>query len=284
VNRYLKKLPALIGIFIIFTACAPDNEKVLFEQASAIDARPFLTESELFRSVTESFEEGPGKPVRALVVPHHAAAAALAAEAISRAAADPPASVIVLAPNHYNEGPAAASTKLDFLSHGTRVSADMAAIDRLLNQGLIKLNDELFIREHSVGMLVPLISWYLPEAEIIPVIFHHGYDEYKIIEIIEALKPETDAGAVILASIDFSHHLTRDEAIEKDIKMREYLERGDARTITGLDSSYIDAPTVMSALLLHFGTDDMEIITNTNSGILMQNPITPCTSYFTIQF
>ena len=284
------------AVSLAITSCAGRTEKTAFEQAKAIDARPFLSERELLRSVSEetwtamglSGPAGPAgggeKPINGIVVPHHTAAAALSAELISRLAESRPPTVIILAPNHYNVGAAASGTACDFLCYGKRIPADKAAIERLRDAGLISIDDAPFDREHSVGELMPIIAWYLPDVEVIPVIFHHGYDEQKILDVIEALKPEIDAGAVIMASIDFSHYLPMAQAEEKDREMMAYLENGDADIIAGLDSGYIDSPTIMAAMLLYFGTDSMEIVENTNSGALMQNPVSPCTSYFTIEF
>ena len=283
-------------IAALLASCAGGDGKVVFEQAQAVDARIFLSENELLRGVSEETwvapepagfgdlpEAGAG-PAKGAVAPHHAAAASLSAQIISRLAESGPPAVIILAPNHYNTGSPAISTTRDFLCYGKRISTDNAAIKRLEAAGLVSINDAPFENEHSVGMLLPLIAWYLPDAEVIPVIFHHRYDAQRILGIIEALKPETDAGAVILASIDFSHYLPMKEAEEKDREMRGYILNGDAETISGLDSAYIDSPTIMAAMLLHFGTEGMEIIANTNSGRLMQNPVSPCTSYFTVRF
>jgi len=298
-----KRLAALILFTVLTTACSqaaqPDQregqgeqEKIYSDLPRAIDVRPFLSERELIRGVSveawatlglDGFA-APERGIKALVTPHHAAAAALAAESISRLAENPPPVVIILGPNHYNTGDGATGTTRDFVYHGKRIAVETEAVSRLAGSGLIGLNDAPFEREHSVGMLLPIIEWYLPETKIIPIIFHHRYDVQKILDIIEALELETEAGAVIIASIDFSHYLTSDEAAGKDLKMREYLENGDALAIAELDASFIDSPTIMAALLLRFGIENMEIIANTNSGILMQNPVSPCTSYFTIQF
>ena len=276
----------------VLSSCVGNRDKIAFEQAQTIDARPFLSEAELLRSLSEESwaalglgglrEEESG--VLGLVVPHHAAAAALAAEAISRLAENPPPTVIILAPNHYNTGSVAIGTTSDFICYGKKVESDAVAVKRLASAGLVSVSDEPFEREHSVGMLLPVVAWYLPDVKVIPVIFHHGCETQKILEIIEALKAETEAGAVIVASIDFSHYLTMAEAEEKDREIKGYMESGDIETIAGLDSSYVDSPTILAAMLAHFGAENMEIIANTNSGVIMQNQASQCTSYFTIRF
>ena len=281
----------ILAALVCLASCSP-QERVSFEQSPAIDARPFLLESELLRGISKETWASFGLKeaavstgeVKCVVVPHHSVAATLAAESISRLVEGGPPSVIILAPNHYNTGAAAVSTTRDFLCYDSRVAVDAAAVKRLSGAGLISIDDGPFFQEHSVGMLIPLIAWYLPDAKVIPIIFHHGYDEKKIIEIIDGLTPEIDNGAAIIASIDFSHYLPMEEAMGKDREMRGYLLSGDTETIRRLDSSYIDAPTIMTALLERFGTGNMEITANTNSGAVMQNPVSPCTSYFTIVF
>jgi len=292
-------------VFLLASACTPVNimetqgqhaEPVTAVQARAIDVRPFLSESELMRSVsvetwvTLGLGEGNDSgsvntnPVKGIVAPHHAAAAALSAECISKLVENEPPCIIILAPNHYNTGSPAISTTGSFTCYGRSIPTDQEAIKRLYSMGLVSISDVTFEKEHSVGMLVPIIAWYLPEAKVIPVIFHHGFSVQGILDIIDALRPEIDEGAAIVASIDFSHYLTMSQAEEKDREMRGYLLNGEAGVISGLDSGYIDSPTIMAAMLSYFGTENMEIIANTNSGRLMQNPISPCTSYFTIQF
>ncbi|MCL1808146.1 MAG: AmmeMemoRadiSam system protein B [Clostridiales bacterium] len=297
VQAALSACTGTAGVASDWEAAALEQDgKVAFTQTQAIDARPFLSESELLKSVSEECWEAFGlgkpdglasvgeKPIRGVVVPHHAAAAALSAYLISRLAESQPPAVIILAPNHYNTGAEAITAASDFMCHSKRVSAGTEAAERLGRAGLVSISDEPFKREHSIGMLLPIIAWYLPDAEVIPVIFHHGADEGRILAVLHALSPEIEAGAVVVASIDFSHYLTWAEAVEKDRETRGYLENGDAAAISKLDSSYVDSPTVMAAMLMHFGTEGMEIVANTNSGILMNNPVSPCTSYFAIQF
>jgi len=290
---------------IVMTACSQERGREQISEdergaaalpaaapRAAIDARPFLSEEELRRSLSEgsgntgqeSLLDAEQEPVKALVVPHHTVAASLTAECVSRLTTQQPPAIIILAPNHYNVGSAAIGSASDFQCYGRKISTDAGALMRLADAGLISVNAQPFAREHSVGMLLPIIAWYLPDTKVIPIIFHHRYDSDQIAGIIRALKPEIDEGAVIIASIDFSHYLPMEEAEEKDQEMREYLMKGDLTTISKLDSSYIDSPTIMAALLSCFGTENMRIIANTNSGRIMRNPVSPCTSYFTIQF
>lgn len=233
-------------------------------------------------------EDLPSK-IQALVVPHHSLAGQMAAEAISLWAysENKPTAVILLGPNHENTGPPAAVTKRSWATAAGPADSQEEMIQDLIDRGFAEEADELFETEHSIGTLVPWVAKYLPGVPVVPIIFHYKYSAAELAELLDALQPWLDRGAVILESIDFSHGLTMEEAEKKDYKMKTYLQSRAWKEIARLDSTYLDAPTLLSALIerdFEDGQSSLCILSNTNAGRLMKNSQSVVTSYFTLAF
>ncbi len=231
-------------------------------------------------------EAAPEK-IQALVVPHHSLAGQMAAEAISlwAYAEDKPTAVILLGPNHENIGPPAAVTKRDWSTAAGPADSQKELVQSLIDQGFAEEADDLFITEHSIGALVPWVAKYLPGVPVVPIIFHYRYPSEDFAKLMEALQPWLEDGAVILGSIDFSHGLAMEAAEEKDRQMRNYLLNQAWEEIARLDSTYLDAPTLLSALMerdARDGRNSLCILSNTNAGRLMKNSQAVVTSYFTL--
>jgi len=227
--------------------------------------------------------------IQALVVPHHGLAAEMAAEAIALwgQAETKPTAVIILGPNHVNKGPQAATTNRGWQTSEGTVDGQQEIIESLLDKGLVKEADELFDTEHSIGVLMPWLAKYLPGTPVVPLIFHYRYPENELETLLAALKPWLDNGAVILMSIDFSHGLTMEEAEKKDRQMTQFLLENNDQKIKALDSTYLDGPTLLSALMKYYteqGQKNPYILSNTNAGRLMKNSRCVVTSYFTLAF
>jgi AmmeMemoRadiSam system protein B len=262
---------------------AEDREVILHPTNGVINTGSFINLAAL-RPKLPPVPAADSEKIKGLVISHHTVAAELCAAAIAPLAKQKPPAVILLGPNHYNFGPPAAATLYDWQYGENKFYTDQAAVKRLAKANLASIDNRPFAYEHSTGMLAPLIGEYVPEARIIPVIFHHGYPVEKILAILDCLTPEIEAGAVIVASIDFSHYLTMLEAEEKDRQTEAYLTNRDIDIISNLDSTYIDSPTVMAALMKYFAEDELEITANTNSGRLLKNADIVCTSYFMLRF
>ena len=236
-----------------------------------------------------NLETSPPEQIKALVVPHHVVAAGLTAQAIALLTQleVKPTAVIVIGPNHSNSEAAAATTRLGWQTVSGNAEAEQTMITALLQQGLIKENDALFQKEHSIAAIIPWIVEYLPGTPVVPIIFHYQYPLKDLQSIMAVLDPWLQQGAVLVASIDFAHGLARAPAERNDKVTRAAIQNGDSKKIAHLDSKYLDAPTLLAALLDYFADQQQlppYILANTNSGDLLQNSQGEVTSYFTIAF
>lgn len=295
-KRLLTIIILLLPAIILLAGCSVSGDKVsqtaaadtegqsvTVSQKQVINGRAFISENELNQALAEiNTTADDDKPLKMLVVPHHTVAASLSAQAIALLVEQQPQTVIIIGPNHSNRGAEASTTKADWQTYNGLLKANQTAIDAMLDGGLVKENNSLFAGEHSIGLVTDIVAAYLPDAQIVPLALQHGYDIDHIAAILDTIDADN---CVIIASIDFSHNLTQNEAEQKDRQMRSFLEQGNYQTIANLDSEYIDAPTIMAYLLKVAQEQqlDLEILNNDNSGqILGDSELV--TSYFTIAF
>ncbi|MCG2686070.1 AmmeMemoRadiSam system protein B, partial [Candidatus Parcubacteria bacterium] len=196
--------------------------------------------------------------------------------------------IILLGPNHEDRGSLGAlTTDSGWETPFGVVQADSKAIFSLGDRGLVRVDNESLVAEQSVTALVAFIKYYLPEAQIVPIVLKSGFalEEAEILgEVLAELWDET---SVLLASVDFSHYLTNFEAQRKDeVTLRAISDR-NLPELFDLNSDYLDSPQAIGTLLVAvglLGANEMEVLYHSNSGELSGNDFVPTTSYFVLTF
>ena len=90
-----------------------------------------------------------------------------------------------------------------------------------------------------------------------------------------------------MASVDFSHYLTRQEAEDKDKETLKVIEAKNLDTLFTMGNDYLDSPAALGSLFLtmeNLDISDLTLLDHTNSGILMGNDMIETTSYMTMLF
>jgi AmmeMemoRadiSam system protein B len=249
----------------------------------------FVTRQELHAALAAAAQrpEIPEGRIVSGVVPHHLLAGRLIAEFMEVLAGQEPDLIILVGPNHPNEGGRVITGLYDWQTPEGLVRTDAAVTRDLLNRGLAVRDEETLSREHSVGALVPFIKHFLPQARVVTLILHRDVSGRELDGLAAALEPRLGQKAVLVASVDFSHYLTRREAEAKDEYTLKVMRNFDYATLFRLDNDYLDSP---ASLALVFrcaegkGLRQFSVLENTNSGILLQNDVMDTTSYFTLVF
>jgi len=218
--------------------------------------------------------------VRAGTVSHHLFIRELIARYFSELARRVhPETIILLGPNHHARGhsPIALSA-LRWRTPFGFVEPDIPRILQITRTGLARIEEEPFVHEHSIGALVPFIRRTFPGAEIVPIIFKKDADRGTCVELARTIAQGMD-GALVLASLDFSHYKTSREAeLEDRASLAVIRSLGSDR----VDDAYVDSRpallTLMSICRI-IGAGSVEVVEHTNSGILAHDPAVPCTSY-----
>ncbi len=223
-----------------------------------------------------------------IVVPHHNVASNLIAEAVEILSRQQPKIVFIVGPNHKNVG---SPITTDFIqwqtTSGTSYPATQTITELINSKIAVKDENNIFATEHSIGTIMPFVNYYIPKAEIIPIVLHYQISLEQIKELAEFLKPHLEEGAVLIASIDFSHGLDMAKAVERDAITQKLMEKYAIKELMQLDNTYLDAPGVLALILtLSQGVGDANftILANTNAGKILNITNQEVTSYFTLLF
>ncbi|HHX24950.1 MAG TPA: AmmeMemoRadiSam system protein B [Thermoanaerobacterales bacterium] len=231
--------------------------------------------------------EYPDKKIYGAVVPHHMLAHKLISEVFMLLQKNPPPLLIFLGPNHENRGNKILTSSLGWQTPFGTVEVEQKCISQLLATNLVKREDHVFTSEHSIGNLMPFVKYYLPNTKVVPIIYHHDVSKKEAAQLARHLGKLAEDGAVIIASVDFSHYLTRKEAEQKDIETLKIMEEKNLDTLFTLGNDHLDSPAALGTLFLTMeclGVNNFTLLGHTNSGILLENDLIETTSYITLLF
>ncbi len=281
------------GLAHAFRSSMSDQVSRSPQQTATIDLprialQPMFFERDNFqRAITKAETVEPKNDIRAIVVPQHLLASELVAQQLKRASGRSIRHVVLIGPNHFNSGVGAIATAHaawqtplgDVRSDADLTKACISDLD-LLDQ------PEIFTNEHAVGAIVPFIKYYLPEAQILPIVFNSYAMESDVERVGAWLSDHLPDDGLIIYSIDFSHYLTRENADTKDAETREYIERGDLGRIMTLGNDHLDSPASLATALWYAKAKNLNTtilsVTNSDDYAVERTPET--TSYFSIVF
>ena len=255
----------------------PISQSPTFSTEFAYDNRTFLP------AVFQNPSPPKGSAPSVMVIPHHLTASNLIAGGISLLTADPPGTIIILSPNHADTG------QCDIVSSSNswdtpygQVPVDQKLLDLFVRYGTVCLDNLAIVPEHGLAGLMPFLAYYLPNTQVVPFALKKNLDPALLDSFIRQLITVSPATAII-ASIDFSHGLTHDQAKQSDTQTENYIYNHNYPAIEKLSSEYLDSPaSLISALkIISARSLSPEVLVHTDSFAFNQIPDS-VTSYFLI--
>lgn len=279
-----------ISLLVAFLCSGCINQRsqqtIEFSQTTLKGSHPDrFFEISCFPKEIKDLSEAGGRIIGA-VVPHHLVAYELIGEVFGLLQKQEPSLVFIFGPNHFHRGERILTSTWSWQTPFGLVEADEEAIEKLFERTAIKEGNEVFSQEHSIGSLMAFVKYYLPKAKIVPIILHHDVS----LEEVQALAKTIAAineDSIYLASVDFSHYLTAEEAELKDRETKDMMQKKNLAGLFTLGDDYLDSPAslgMLFALMGEKGFDDFEVLKNTNSGYILGSGSIETTSYFTLIF
>lgn len=190
---------------------------------------------------------GIAETIKGSILPHHLVAGYIPATFFTELAKQKPSTVVIIGPNHFfrGENPVISTTNDQLTSYGS-LRVDDGLIKKLLNDGLIGVDEAVISKEHSITALTPFIKKTLPNTKILPLIIKYQTPTSTLESLFNRLTDILPSDAVVVASIDFSHYMTWPVANFHDELTREAIRNFDYGRINKLD---IDSPASLYVFL-----------------------------------
>lgn len=173
--------------------------------------------------------------------------------------------VVILGPNHFGAGNHnILVSRYPYKSPWGVMYPDEEVINKILDEKIAFSDEKPFEREHSISTLTGFAKYYLPKALIVPIILKSNTNSNEAEELAHFLSENLSKKSVVVASVDFSHHLNNIGAQYHDNLSTSVIESFDFDRIYDLE---IDSPPSVYTLLKYLegrGAQDIEYI-STNS-------------------
>jgi len=224
---------------------------------------------------------------KAIVVPHHLLAADIIAELFVSAKGKDISNIVIIGPNHENKGVSAVSSGyLKWETPFGGVETDNVLVGSFLDKFKIQSSVFAFEKEHSIGAIVPFVSYYFPNTKVVPIIFNSTATFSDVDSVSKWMKDNLDDNSLVVISTDFSHYLHEDKARNNDKITKQLILDGDIDKIMLLNNDFVDSPASLSVGILYSKLIGLSpnIIRNNISNDFLSAPSFETTSYFGISF
>lgn len=268
----------------LFVYCQKDDQKSTTLQDSKFHYA--ATNNKEFYGNIESIEKDKNfnKRVYGGIVSHHLLAAPEIAKFFKNISHQKVSTVVVIGPNHYERASDILISQYSYKTPWGVLETDHKNIKKILNSNLAKNREKPFKNEHSISALAGFVKYSFPEAKFIPIILGKKAPASKLNLLSEKLKKILPEDSLVLASVDFSHHLHKTAAIFHDRKSIATIAGFDLRNIRNLE---IDSPASIYTLLKYSKQKNTQEIDykNVNSAELVKNDgLEDVTSYLFAYF
>ncbi len=158
--------------------------------------------------------------------------------------------IVILGPNHFNAGKGdVIISKEPYKTTWGELEIELETVGKLISAGIAKNEENPFEREHSMSVLVGFIKNKFPEAKVVPVIIKHGTTKEKMQKLAEELNRILPEDSLVLASVDFSHHVNNQTAQNQDKQSIEAIKGFNTDLIWNFPPEQMDSPATIYALL-----------------------------------
>lgn len=170
--------------------------------------------------------------------------------------------IVVIGPNHYSAGdrPALVTTNPYVTPWGT-IDTDTALVNALVSKKVATLENNPFREEHSISALVSYVAHNFPHARIVPIILKRNTPRVQLDDLATALDTLATNKTVVIASVDFSHHLNRVATQFHDEMSISALQNFDMDRLFELE---VDSPPSLYTLLSYLSKNDARAFTYTH--------------------
>lgn len=241
--KLLRLIGLMLAISVVVFSCARNNEKLKITYTYPGDVEMWnhiFTVKEPYK-----FESAP----LGVIVPHHLIVAEeLAKFYAGLAAVTQPKLVVVISPNHYQNGEDYIQTceRCEFQTTNGPLELDNEFKNNLVKDSVANFNDETFIKEHGIYNEAPFVKKYFPSAKIVPIVLKWKIPKEKVEALAEWLNKNLPTDSLVITSVDFSHYIPVEAADFHDWSAYATIKNFDYDNVYDLE---IDSPSSIYTIL-----------------------------------
>lgn len=185
--------------------------------------------------------------IRGAVVSHHLLMADDIAKTFAAMGDTAVETVVIVGPDHFRAGPGiVAVSRFPYETPWGIVEPALPFIDALIREGVATQDEYVFEAEHSISSLVAYVKYHFPNAKIVPIVLQRNVAPEVSAMIGRYLAAQLPLHSIVIASVDFSHHLDATAADFHDAKSIEAIRAFDFASLSRLE---IDSPASIAVLL-----------------------------------
>lgn len=220
------------------------------------------------------------------IIPHHLLAADLIANFFNNLEGADFDIVVLIGPNHFSSGQAdIISSAYDWRTPYGILSYDKKVGQLLNKKSNIVIDEQAVEGEHAIFSEVSFIKKTFPQAKFVPLMMRSTVDSNTVTKLAKSLFAiSKDKKILVLASVDFSHYKTSQEAQADDKESIAAIDNFDFNNIYNIN---VDSPPAIYTILkfADLNNTKFNLLDNSNSAILSNHPeLESTTSYITGYF
>jgi len=201
------------------------------------------------------------------IVSHHFLAKQSIADFYNKVGNNEISTIFLVSPDHYNTyfrpDSIAYTSSLNWTTPFGELKTDNALIKSLANNK-IEINDSAMGLEHGIYVEMPFIKKFFPNAKIVPLVLRNNLSPDEFVAFGKQIKNIGGENSILIASSDFSHNATAEQAKENDKKSIEALNDLDENTLKNVTNDCKNCLAVLSGFI-NEQKDNFYLIDNENS-------------------
>lgn len=225
---------------------------------------------DFFENAFQAAQKIPVQPkaenIKAIIVNHHLLAPHFIAQAINTIATDQPITVIIISPNHFlvGRGQITTSSYAWETPYG-ELRPNLELIDELKKASRINVEEPPFEKEFGISNIVAYVKKAAPNARVLPLIVKERLTEKSAEAFGRSLADSLPEDAVVIASIDFYHGFSTDEAVSEDKKSISVLESLNSGNIKQINVDSHATLEILFEYLKQKNVANFSLLQNSNS-------------------
>ncbi len=276
----MKKIFIVVSLACITTAFFLGYTSEEAQTGQGVHYSYFRTATIFDEALVSAGTVAPIKNISGLLVNHHLLASHFIAEAFFTAREEDPKVVLLLSPNHFDNGKGKVITSLyDWQTPYGLLPVDAKLIAKLQAEGLVSVEEYPFEYEHGISGITPFIKKVFPDAKVVPLIFKESLSVEEATTLADNIAQFLPEDTLIVGSFDFAHYMTSDQADQED---EESLAAIGAYNYNALSDLAIDSHPGLGFLLklMELEGTHFTLLQHSNAAKLIGDPeLSDTTSY-----